>query len=246
MSTPTSSPQRYNYAHALEHHALYEAFVSLNSPTDAEETLQHELEQEFFENLSVLALTLWAKDQQLYQHCNRVRRIAHFLTQALKLPQAEGITIELAGLFHDIGKIAIHNDLLQKPTCLTSEEFQDVKGHAARGAEILGHIKMLSKVVPMVRHHHERWDGHGYPSGLRCEAIPFGARILAIADAFEVMTSHRAYLTTCTPAQALEELRRCAGTQFDPVLVDRFCSSMEDAFPNKNHLANSGVLFMLD
>jgi putative nucleotidyltransferase with HDIG domain len=246
MSTPNSSSQRIIYAHVLEQHALYEAFVSLNSPADAEETLQHELEQEFFETLSILTLTLRAKDPQLYQHCNRVQRITHFLTQALKLPKEEGITIELAGLFHDIGKIAIHNDVLQKPTCLTSEEYQDVKGHAARGAEILGHIKMLNKVVPMVHHHHERWDGHGYPSGLCREAIPLGARILAIADAFEVMTSHRAYSKTRTPAQALEELRRNAGTQFDPVLVDRFCSSMEDAFPNKNHLERSGVLFMLD
>jgi len=246
MSTPKPSPQKPIYTYVTEHHALYETFASLNSPADADETFQHELEQEFFETLSVLALTLRAKDPQLYEHCSRVQRITHFLARALKLPQAEGITIEMSGLFHDIGKIAIHNDVLQKPTCLTSKEFQDVKGHAARGAEILGHIKMLDKVVPMVHHHHERWDGHGYPGGLRCEAIPFGARVLAIADAFEVMTSHRAYQTTRTSAQALEELRRCAGTQFDPVLVDRFCSSMENIFPNKNHLESSGTLFMLD
>jgi len=217
------------YAHEfVEQHALLETFARLNSPADADKTLQHELEQEFFEALSVLTLTLWAKDPQLYEHCYRVQRITHYLTQALKLPQAEGITIELAGLLHDIGKIAIHNDVLQKPTCLTSEEFQDIKGHAARGAQILSHITMLDKVMPMIYHHHERWDGDGYPSGLRSEAIPFGARIVAIADAFEVMTSHRAYMTTCTPAQALEELRRCAGTQFDPVLVDRFCTALQD------------------
>ncbi len=216
-------------------HSLYETFIRLNSPAGTRETLQYELEQESFEELSVLTLTLWAKDQQLYQHSYRVHYITHVLAQALKLPQTEAITIEVAGMFHDIGKIGIHNDILQKPSFLTSQELEDVRGHATRGAEILGRIKMLNNVVPMVHHHHERWDGHGYPSGLRSEAIPFGARIVAIADAFEVMTSHRAYLTTRTPAQALEELRRCAGTQFDPVLVDRFCTAMENGL-SKPHL----------
>ncbi len=225
--SPTTQVDTYEYEFA-ELHALFESFANLYSPADAEETLQHELEQDFFEALSVLTLTLRAKDPQLFEHCCRIQRITHFLTQALKLPQAEGVTIELAGLFHDIGKIGIHNDVLQKPSSLTSQEFQDVKEHATRGAEILGRIEILNKVVPMVLHHHERWDGCGYPSGLRGEAIPFGARIVAIADAFEVMTSHRPYLITRTPSQALEELRRCAGTQFDPVLVDRFCTSLED------------------
>src|SRR5579863_9929346 len=110
-----------------ELHTLYESFARLNSPTEADETLQHELEQEFFTALSVLTLTLRAKDPQLYHHCYRVQHIIHDLTQALKLTQGEGITIELAGLLHDIGKISIHNDILQKPTCLTNAEFQDVK-----------------------------------------------------------------------------------------------------------------------
>jgi putative nucleotidyltransferase with HDIG domain len=219
-----------------EFYALFESFANLYRPADAEETLQHELEQVVFEALSVLTLSLRAKDPQLFEHCCRVQHIAHFLAQALKLPQAEGVTIELAGLFHDIGKISIHTDVLKKPSSLTSQEFQDVKEHTTRGAEILSRIEMLKEVVPMVLHHHERWDGHGYPDGLRGEAIPFGARIVAIADAFEVMTSHRPYLITRTPSQALEELRRCAGTQFDPVLVDRICTSLEDDL-SKSELA---------
>ena len=225
--TPTTQVDAYECEFA-KLHALFESFANLYSPAEAEEPLQHELVQEFIEALSVQTLTLRAKDPQLFEHCCRVQRLIHFLTQALKLPQAEGITIELAGFFHDIGKIGIHNDVLQKPSSLTSQEFQDVKEHTTRGAEILSRIKMLNKIVPMVLHHHERWDGHGYPGGLRGEAIPFGARIVAIADAFEVMTSHRPYLITRTPSRALEELRRCAGTQFDPVLVDRICTSLED------------------
>ncbi len=229
MSTPHPTPQRDIYTdECIEPPALYEAFVCLNSPLDTDETLQHELEQESFEALSILTITLQAKDPQLYDHCCRVQRIVHWLAPALSLPEADSITIELAALFHDIGKIAIHNDVLQKPTCLTSEEFQDMKGHAARGADILSHIPLLDKLVPIVLHHHERWDGNGYPYGLHSETIPFGARIVAIADAFEVMTSHRPYQTTRTTTQALEELRRCAGTQFDPVLVDRFCTTLED------------------
>ncbi len=225
--TPTTQVDAYECEFA-ELHALFESFANLYSPAEAEEPLQHELVQEFIEALSVQTLTLRAKDPQLFEHCCRVQRLIHFLTQALKLPQAEGITIKLAGLFHDIGKTGIHNDVLQKPSSLTSQEFQDVKEHTTRGAEILSRIEVLNKVVPMVRYHHEHWDGHGYPDGLRGEAIPFGARFVAIVDAFEVMTSHRPYLITRTPAQALEELRRCAGTQFDPVLVDRICTSLEN------------------
>lgn len=101
-----------------------------------------------------------------------------------------------------------------------------IKRHPAYGAVILRQMGMPSQVTHIVSHHHEHWDGGGYPAGLQREAIPLGARIVAIANAFEVMTSHRPYQAPRPPIQALEELRRCAGTQFDPVLVDRFCSIM--------------------
>jgi putative nucleotidyltransferase with HDIG domain len=211
----------------VELHSLYEMIPCQHGLERNEETLQHELQQEFSAALSTLILTLKVKDPQLYEHSCRVQQFTHRLAQALRLPQEDAVMIELAGLFHDIGKISIDNDLLQKASYLTRQEFEDIKQHAARGAQIISQVKMLKRVVPMVRHHHERWDGQGYPAGLRGEAIPFGARMIAIADAFEVMTSHRPYITARTPAQALEELRRCAGTQFDPILVDRFCSCLE-------------------
>ena len=106
-----------------------------------------------------------------------------------------------------------------------------IKRHPAYGAELLRQMRMPSQVTHVVSHHHEHWDGGGYPAGLQGEAIPLGARIVAIADAFEVMTSHRPYQAPRPPIQALEELRRCAGIQFDPVLVDRFCSSLETDLP---------------
>ncbi len=211
----------------VELHSLYEMIPCQHGLERNEETLQHELNQEFSAALSTLTVTLKVKDPQLYEHSCRVQQLIYCLAQALRLPQEDAVMIELAGLFHDIGKISIDNDLLQKASCLTWQEFEYIKQHAARGAQIISQVKMLKRVVPTVRHHHERWDGQGYPAGLRGEAIPFGARMIAIADAFEVMTSHRSYITTRTLAQALEELRRCAGTQFDPILVDRFCSCLE-------------------
>lgn len=206
---------------------LCEVFVRLNSDIEVEEVLQAELKHELFEALSVLTLTLRTKDPQLYEHSCRVQAFTRHLAQALRLSQEDTIVMELGALFHDIGKMYIHNDVLHKVLPLTSEEFAGIKEHPARGAAMLGQIGMMHKVALLVRHHHERWDGKGYPCGLCADAIPFGARIVAIADAFEVMTSQRAYQTTRTPSEALEELRRCAGTQFDPVLVERFCISLE-------------------
>lgn len=214
----------------VELHSLYETIPYQHSLERNKETLQYELQQELSAALSTLTLTLKVKDPQLYEHSCRVQQLIHHLAQALHLSQEEAIMIELAGLFHDIGKLSIHNDLLQKTACLTRQEFEDIKQHAAHGAQIIGQFKVLERAVPMVRYHHERWDGHGYPAGLRAEAIPFGARMIAIADAFDVMISHRSYITTHTPTQALEELRRCAGTQFDPILVDRFCSYLEAGY----------------
>jgi HD-GYP domain-containing protein (c-di-GMP phosphodiesterase class II) len=117
--------------------------------------------------------------------------------------------------------------VLQKASQLTHEEFAHIKQHPAYGVLMLEQMGMLNQVKCIVYHHHEHWDGSGYPRGLQGEAIPIGACIVAIADAFEVMISCRLYQAPRTPTRALEELRRCAGTQFDPVLVERFCTSLE-------------------
>ncbi len=180
-----------------------------------------------------LLLAMKAKDSLLYEHSLRVLHFTHHLAQALPLPEAEVTTIELAALFHDVGKLAISDELLYKASGLTHLEREHIRRHPAYGALILSQARLLNKVAFLVYHHHERWDGSGYPSRLRGETIPFGSRMIAIADAFAAMTSHRVYQTTYTPAEGLEELCRCAGTQFDPVLVDRFCASLEADFPDK-------------
>jgi HD-GYP domain-containing protein (c-di-GMP phosphodiesterase class II) len=137
------------------------------------------------------------------------------------------LTIGLAAFFHDIGKTAINNTVLHKPSRLTRQEFEVVKGHTAYGAKILSQFSMLKNVVPSVYYHHERWDGRGYPDGIRGNAIPLGARVVAIVDAFDAMTSDRNYQQRRTASEALEELRRCAGTQFDAQLANFFCNSLE-------------------
>ncbi len=177
--------------------------------------------------LAMLLLELKAKDPQLYAHSQRVLRFTSRLTRVLHLQQAEATTIELAALFHDVGKLAIHTELLYKASALTHSEFELIRRHPAYGASILEKMGMPNRVTHVVYHHHEHWYGSSYPHGLQGEAIPLGARIVAIADAWDVMTSHRPYQAPRTPMQALKELRKCAGTQFDPALVERFCTSLE-------------------
>lgn len=190
-------------------------------------TLLHELKQEFSEVIFRLTPIMKAKDAELYRHSLRVQSLALALTSRLDLPQDEVLTIGLAAFFHDIGKMAINDALLSKAARLTHQEFEVVKRHAAYGAKMLSQFKMLKNVVPSVYHHHERWDGRGYPDGIGGDAIPLGARIVAIVDAFEAMTSRRNYQDRRTALEALEELRRCAGTQFDAQLVRLFCNSLE-------------------
>ncbi len=192
-----------------------------------EEPFFHELKQQFSEVLARLAPIMKAKDKQLYRHSLRVHSLASSLTSALNLSEEDALTIGLAAFCHDIGKMAINNTVLHKPSRFTRQEFELVKGHTVYGAKILSQFKMLKNVVPSVYHHHERWDGRGYPDGIGGAAIPLGARVVAIVDAFDTMTSDRNYQQQCTPSEALEELYRCAGTQFDAQLVRLFCNSFE-------------------
>jgi putative nucleotidyltransferase with HDIG domain len=160
----------------------------------------------------------------LYHHSLRVQCLARGLAQGLSLSRTEVATIELAALFHDVGKILLSHDILQKPGKLTRQEFGHMKLHSAFGAQILSGMGMPAEIVSLVYHHHERYDGSGYPDGIAGDAIPLGARVIALCDSFDAMTSYRPYHHPSTPAQALVELQWCAGTQFDPDLVGAFCA----------------------
>ncbi len=189
--------------------------------------LFQELKQEFYDVLFWLSTVMRARDAQLFRHSLRVQSLAISLASVLNLPEEEILRIGLAAFFHDIGKLGVANTILHKASSLTRQEFELIKGHPEYGAKLLSRFEILRNVVPLVYHHHERWDGMGYPDGLSGEAIPLGARILAIADAFEAMTSQRSYQHRRTPIQAIEELCRGAGTQFDAQLVRLFCKPFE-------------------
>jgi putative nucleotidyltransferase with HDIG domain len=185
-----------------------------------------ELRHKFFELCSSFTLAMQAKDVVLYKHSLRVQSLVlAFTTTVLHLPEAEAMTIGLAALFHDLGKMNISETLLHKASGLTRQEFERMQAHPAYGAHVLNQFKLTQRVVPLVYHHHERLDGKGHPDGIRGAAIPVGARIIAIGDAFEVMTFHRIYQKSRTAHQACEELYEHAGTQFDAELVELFCTS---------------------
>lgn len=176
-----------------------------------------------------LAATVDAKDHYTYGHSRKVSDYSVAMAEALDLPQDRIATIRAASLLHDIGKVGIPDSILSKEGPLTDEEWEPVKIHPKLGVEILRHIIDLVNCLPSILHHHEHYNGRGYPSGLKGDSIPLEGRILAIADAYDAMTSPRPYREQLPAQSALEELRRCAGTQFDPKLVELFCTLIESA-----------------
>jgi diguanylate cyclase (GGDEF)-like protein/putative nucleotidyltransferase with HDIG domain len=173
-----------------------------------------------------LAATLDAKDHYTYGHSKKVSDYAVALAEELGYVQDRVEIIRAAGLLHDIGKIGIPDSILNKEGPLTAEEWEPVKTHPKLGIEILKHVVDLAECLPAILHHHEHYDGNGYISGLKGENIPIEARILSIADAYDAITSPRPYHNQLPLQDALDELKRCAGTQFDPELVEIFCKIM--------------------
>jgi HD-GYP domain-containing protein (c-di-GMP phosphodiesterase class II) len=144
------------------------------------------------------------------------------LAEALGLPSEKVAIVGTAALLHDIGKIGVPDEVLNKPDKLTTEEWDLIRSHPRLSAVIVGHVLSLTPCLPAILHHQEKWNGTGYPSGLKGKSIPLEARILAIADAFEAMTSSRPYRGALSCKVAVQELKRNAGKQFDPKIVDAF------------------------
>jgi putative nucleotidyltransferase with HDIG domain len=166
-----------------------------------------------------LSATVDARDAYTAGHSRRVQQLALAIGRELRLSQIELDLLGHAALFHDIGKLAIPDSILLKPASLTDGEWELMQRHADEGARIIDRLGFLGDAVPAIRHHHERFDGKGYPDGLRGEEIPLGARIIHVADALDSMLTTRIYRAARPLEESLEELRGAAGTQFCPRCV---------------------------
>ncbi len=179
-----------------------------------------------FKTIKALIAALEAKDPYTSGHSLRVARHARKMAIALNLNEEEQFTLELAAILHDIGKIGMPDHILNKAAHLHELEYRIAKEHPVVGSNIVGKIDELKEVAAIIRHHHERYDGSGYPDGLQGKVIPLLARILAIVDAFESIVSRRVYKEPKSVEEALEELKKSAGSQFDPELVEVFNAIM--------------------
>ena len=186
-----------------------------------------EVNQLYLSTIETLAMAIDAKDQVTHGHIRRVQKFAVGLAQCLGVHDDRQLkAIEAAALLHDMGKLAIPEFILNKPGKLTASEFDVMKTHAALGADILSSIHFPYPVVPIVRHHHENWDGTGYPDGLKGLEIPIGARILSVVDCYDALTSDRPYRPSMSDDQAVEILSQRRGRMYDPLVVDEFVSAL--------------------
>lgn len=185
-----------------------------------------EMRNLYLSTIQALNKTVEAKDPYTSGHANRVEKFAVELAEAYHLPFESVQNIKTASILHDIGKIGINDSILNKATRLSQEEFHEIMRHPSIGADIISKVDFLKDITTIVKHHHERFDGKGYPDGLHGDEIPIEAAILTIADSYDAMTSDRPYRKALTQEEAFEELKKNAGTQFHPQLVETFISLM--------------------
>ncbi|MDO9557582.1 MAG: HD-GYP domain-containing protein [Coriobacteriia bacterium] len=190
----------------------------------ARQTFQvyRQLAEAYTETIRSFVAAIEAKDPYTRGHSERVARYSREIARGSGLRGRSLEHVEFAALLHDVGKIGVRRDLLTKPGRLSPDEFAEIRLHSETGSTLLGSVEFLEDIVPVIRAHHERIDGTGYPDGCEGQAIPFEARILAVADAYDAMTSDRPYRKSLSHTDALEELRRVAGTQLDAALVSVF------------------------
>jgi HD-GYP domain-containing protein (c-di-GMP phosphodiesterase class II) len=176
----------------------------------------------FLSTVKSLASAIDAKDEYTRHHSTRVTDFTLRIAAKMGLSEKELGDLELAAILHDVGKIGVPESILNKPGKLTDEEFRLIKEHPARGENILSPVIELKEIARVVRSHHERYDGTGYPDKLKGHEIPLGARIMAIADTYDSITSERPYRKAASHRYAVKEIIGCSGTQFDPEVVENF------------------------
>ncbi len=189
--------------------------------------LYQELEEMFFQTAASLADAIEKRDPYTGGHTQRVTQYSLTIARHLQLKPVEMKWLKISAVLHDIGKIGIDDQILRKPDRLNPEEYDAIKRHADMGAEIIDHIKQLKNIIPGVKYHHEQLDGTGYPEGLKGEKIPIIAKIVAVADTYDAMTTDRPYRKGLSKELASQELKRCSGTQFDKEVVEAFIKAYE-------------------
>jgi putative nucleotidyltransferase with HDIG domain len=188
------------------------------------------LEKAYMESIETLRYTVEAKDPYTKGHSDRVAEYSVLLGEKLGLSETDLKTLRIGGLFHDIGKIGVPDNILLKESKLTDDEYSQIKNHPSIGAHILSNATIFSDIIPIVKHHHEKYDGNGYPSKLSGNDIPYLARITAIADCFDAMTSNRTYRKALSIDVVKSEILRCCGTQFDPELAIAFLDILDNNY----------------
>jgi len=187
------------------------------------------IRKSFLNSITSLVFALEARDRYTSGHSKRVSKMALLISQSLGMAQVQTEKIKLAGLLHDVGKIGIKESVLLKQGRLTDEEYSHIAAHSVIGERILRPVIDDEEILRIIRHHHERYDGKGYPDGLAGQQIPRGARILSVADTYDAMTSDRPYRKALSSRTALDELERQINSQFDPAVVEAFFTAIRDA-----------------
>jgi len=196
--------------------------------------LYMDMRQDYLSTISALIQAVEAKDPYTRGHSESVRRYTVEIAKEMRLPADVTERLEYASLLHDIGKIGVAESILRKPGRLTDEEYMEIKAHPAIGANIVQKLRLLGQEAGTVRSHHEWLNGRGYPDGLTGDRIPLGARIIAVADAYDAMTSDRPYRRTMSSQEAVAELERCSGAQFDPPVVAAMVRVLEKQEPARD------------
>ncbi|MEK7849919.1 MAG: HD domain-containing phosphohydrolase [Candidatus Omnitrophota bacterium] len=185
--------------------------------------LYEDLKETYMRTIKALAHAIDARDHYTYAHSDNVMRYSEMIARQMNVDMSYVEDIKDACQLHDLGKIGVHDSILSKPGALTQEEFAEIRLHSQKGAQILEPLRFLDNVIAIVKHHHERWDGKGYPSGLKGEDIPLGSRIMAVADSYDAMISARPYRKVgLSQKEAIEEITKNRGIQFDSKVVDAF------------------------